>query len=59
VRFRTARQTSGRPARSGGTILAPMGFNPFRPQRRSAADYVMVAAALVICLALVVWAILG
>jgi hypothetical protein len=37
----------------------PMGMNPFRPHRRSPADYVMVAAALVIVLALVVWAIRG
>jgi hypothetical protein len=36
-----------------------MGMNPFRPHRRSPADYVMVAAALVIVLALVVWAIRG
>jgi hypothetical protein len=36
-----------------------VGFNPFRPRRRSAADYVMVAAALVVCAALVAWALLG
>jgi hypothetical protein len=36
-----------------------MGFNPFRPRRRSRADYVMVAAAMVVCIALVVWAFLG
>jgi ferric-dicitrate binding protein FerR (iron transport regulator) len=33
-----------------------VGFNPFRPQRRSAVDYVMVAAAMVACLLLVLWA---
>ena len=38
---------------------AAMGLNPFRQQRRSNADYVMVAAALVVCAALVVWAFLG
>ena len=36
-----------------------MGLNPFRPQRRSPADYVMVAAAVVVVVALVVWALLG
>jgi hypothetical protein len=33
-----------------------MGFNPFRPGRRSPADYVFVAAALALTLALVLWA---
>jgi hypothetical protein len=36
-----------------------MGFNPFRQQRRSAADYVLVAAALIVCAALVGWALFG
>ena len=36
-----------------------VGFNPFRQQRRSYADYVMVAAALAICIVLVAWALLG
>ncbi len=36
-----------------------VGLNPFRQQRRSNADYVMVAAALVVCLALVIWAFFG
>jgi hypothetical protein len=40
-------------------ILGAVGFNPFRPQRRSYADYVMVAAALVVCGALVIWALVG
>ena len=34
-----------------------MGFNPFRPQVRRTSDYVMVAAAVVICLLLVAWAL--
>lgn len=34
-------------------------MNPFRPHRRSPADYVMVAAAFVVVLALVAWAIWG
>jgi len=33
-----------------------MGFNPFRPQRRSPVDYVLVAAAVIVSLALVLWA---
>jgi hypothetical protein len=41
----------------GDTSL--VGFNPFRTQRRSAADYVMVAAAMVVVLLLVLWAFLG
>jgi hypothetical protein len=36
-----------------------MGFNPHRQQRRSPLDYVMVGAALAVCVALVVWAFLG
>lgn len=36
-----------------------MGFDPHRPHRRSPADYLMVGAALVICLALLAWAFLG
>jgi hypothetical protein len=36
-----------------------MGMNPFRPHRRSPADYLMVAAALVVVVALVLWAIYG
>jgi hypothetical protein len=36
-----------------------VGFNPFQQRRRSPADYVMVAAAVVICVALVIWAALG
>ena len=38
---------------------AAMGFNPFRQQRRSNADYLMVAGALLVCAALVIWALLG
>lgn len=36
-----------------------MGFDPHRSHRRSPADYVMVGAALVICVALLLWAFLG
>jgi hypothetical protein len=37
----------------------PVGMNPFRPHRRSPADYVMVAAAIAVCVALVLWALFG
>jgi hypothetical protein len=36
-----------------------MGLNPFRPQRRSMADYLMVVGAIVVTLLLVAWAALG
>jgi hypothetical protein len=36
-----------------------MGMNPFRPHRRSPADFVMVAAALIVLAGLVLWAIYG
>ena len=36
-----------------------MGMNPFRPHRRTPADYVMVAAALLVIAALVFWAFHG
>ena len=41
------------------TDTGPMGMNPFRPHRRSPADFVMVGAALVVVIGLVVWAIRG
>jgi hypothetical protein len=40
-------------------ILMPVGFNPFRQHRRSPADIVMVAGALLVCVALVAWAVLA
>ena len=36
-----------------------MGFNPYRPVRRRPADYVLVAAAVVVAVVLVLWALLG
>jgi len=35
-----------------------MGLNPFRVQRRRPSDYVLVAAALAVTIALVMWALL-
>jgi hypothetical protein len=46
-------------ADDGAPYRARMGFNPHRQHRRSSADYVMVGAAVVICLALVLWAAFG
>lgn len=34
-------------------------MDPYRPHRRTAADYVMVGAAVVVCLLLLLWAFLG
>jgi hypothetical protein len=36
-----------------------MGLNPFRQRRRSPADYVMAAAAVIVTLLLVLWALFG
>lgn len=36
-----------------------MGMDPFRRHRNSTADYVMVGAAVVVCLGLLLWAFLG
>lgn len=42
-----------------GTILAAVGLNPFRQHRSSPADVIMVAAALLVAVALVAWAVFG
>ena len=34
----------------------PVGFNPFRQQRRRSTDYVMVGAAFLVVAVLLVWA---
>jgi hypothetical protein len=36
-----------------------VGLNPFRAHRRSPLDYVFVAAAIAVCVALHVWALVG
>ena len=44
----------------GGTILVAVGLNPFHQHRGSrGADVAMVVGALVVCLVLVLWALLG
>jgi hypothetical protein len=53
---------AGRSTCTGGigcTILTAVGLNPFRQQRRSPADILMVAGALLVCVALVAWALFG
>jgi hypothetical protein len=36
-----------------------VGFDPYRQRKRRPSDYVMVAAAVVVCIALIAWALLG
>jgi hypothetical protein len=36
-----------------------VGLNPFRQHRRSPADILIVAGALLVCVALVAWAVFG
>jgi energy-coupling factor transporter transmembrane protein EcfT len=38
---------------------AEVGFNPYRRHKRRPADYALVAIALLITVALVVWAFVG
>jgi hypothetical protein len=42
-----------------GDDTYPMGFNPFRQQRRRPSDYVFVAAAFVVLALLLAWAFVG
>jgi len=36
-----------------------VGLNPFHVRRRSPLDYAFVAAAVVVCVALLAWALVG
>lgn len=58
----TARATSRAYAR-GPTVppcdTGPMGFDPTRKHRKTRFDYVYVATSVVVCVAVVLWAILG
>lgn len=36
-----------------------MGFDPYRGQHRSYADYALMIATLAVCAALVAWAVFG
>lgn len=42
-----------------GVHTARVGLDPYRAARRSPTDYLFVAAAVLACLALVAWAMLG
>jgi hypothetical protein len=42
-----------------GPTIGAMGFNPFREQRRTTVDVVLVVVFLVITAALVAWGFLG
>ena len=46
------------PGSAAPCIMEVMGFNPFRVHRRNTAVYVIVAVALAVIVALVVWAAL-
>lgn len=39
--------------------MPPMGFNPFREEKHDVFDVAMVVVALLVTLALVVWAFIG
>jgi hypothetical protein len=39
--------------------MPPMGFNPFRPQRKNLTDIAMVTGTVLAAVALVLWAIQG
>lgn len=42
-----------------GSTIDVMGFNPHAKTKKGPADYAMVAAAVVVCLLLLAWALLG
>ncbi len=46
-------------SRAQARILDGMGFDPTRKHRRRPADYVFVAASVIVALALLAWALLG
>ena len=49
-------QHTERPGRSVGHT-APMGFDPTRTHKRTRFDYFYVAASVIVCVALVTWAL--
>lgn len=59
VTGRRSRATYFHRVRSGARLGPQMGFNPFRPQRKTTADLVMVAAALAVTIGVVLWAFLA
>ena len=59
VTIPSARSTSNVSKLIARTILTPVGFNPYRRFRARPTDYALVAAAVVVVAALVVWAFAG
>jgi hypothetical protein len=45
--------------RVDGCHAGGVGFNPYHPKKRTPSDYLLVVAAVVVCVALVAWAFLG
>jgi len=41
------------------TILTPVGYNPYRKFKARSSDYVLVACAVLVAIALLAWAFLG
>jgi hypothetical protein len=52
-------RASDRGSIARGRDTVDVGLNPFRETHRSPADYAMVVVAVLVCVALVAWAILG
>ena len=55
--IRTGADSAARGDRAGHT--GAMGFDPTRKHKRTRFDYVYVAASVVVCVAVVIWALLG
>ena len=50
---------TGRRCWAGGGDTAVMGYDPYRKHRTTRVDYVLVAAAAIVAVGLVVWALVG
>jgi hypothetical protein len=59
VTIPSARSTSSVSKLMSRTILTAVGFNPYRKFKARPADYALVVAAILVALALVVWAVVG
>jgi hypothetical protein len=59
VTIPSARSTSSVSKLIGRTILTGIGFNPYRKFKARPTDYVLVAAAVTVALALVLWGVFG
>lgn len=47
------------PILGGGGDTAVVGYDPYRKHRTTRVDYVLVAAATIVAVGLVVWALVG